>query len=186
MMFLFLFVRRLSFSPLTLHLEHIISSIASLFRHLTNVHKERLIAKFREKEFEKIDRLLELREQYEDAVSAAAAQATAEEEEELDKEELYLKRLEGGLFKLQMIDFVIGELTCTDDEAMRTRLFRTLARKDIALETIEKNLNEYAANIGSSDAADEKAAKERARVSVLVAALEKQRAATTTAAAAKE
>lgn len=59
------------------------------------------MAKFREKEHEKIDRLLELREQYDELVGAAAAQATADEE--LDEEELYLKRLDGGLFKLQMV-----------------------------------------------------------------------------------
>ena len=36
---------------------------------------QRLIAKFCEKEYEKLDRLLELREKYEDAVSSAEAKA---------------------------------------------------------------------------------------------------------------
>ena len=69
---------------------------------------------------------------------------------------------------------MIGELACTSDEALHTRLFRTLARKDIPLDALETSLKEYAANIGSGDS-DEKGNKERARVAVLVAALEKRR-----------
>lgn len=71
---------------------------------------------------------------------------------------------------------MIGELASTQDEALATRLFRTLARKDIPLDAIEKSLKEYAANMGSGDG-DERAAKERTKVAALVEALERRRVA---------
>lgn len=94
--------------------------------------------------------------------------------DELDEEEMYLKRLEGGLFKLQLIDVLIAELVSTDNEALRSRLLRTMDRKDIDVDAVIKSLREYGANIGSGDAADEKAAQEKARIAKLVAALEAQ------------
>ncbi len=101
-------------------------------------------------------------------------------EEELDKEELYLRRLDAGLFRLQMIDSIIGNLASLPDEATASRLFRTMARKDIPIDGVTKILAEYADNVGSAEGGaelDEKAKAERQQVASLIQALEKRAAA---------
>ncbi len=44
--------------------EHMISAVAQLFMHLSDVRYARLLNKFQENEFEKIERLIELHEKY--------------------------------------------------------------------------------------------------------------------------
>jgi beta-catenin-like protein 1 len=75
---------------------------------------KRVIGKFSENDYEKVDRLLELREKYSNSVDAAAAEHQkdheGEEEEEEDADEKYLARLEAGLFKVQMTDLIAASI----------------------------------------------------------------------------
>lgn len=87
----------------------------------------RLLAKFVENTYEKVDRLLDLRE---GAVARLAAvdRETVEERKQMqeDGEEIgaveedrwYLRRLDGGLYTLQTVDYVLAWV-CMEDDGVR-------------------------------------------------------------------
>lgn len=100
--------------------EFTISILASLARHLREVvHQERFFRKCSEDNFAKLERLVELHNDYSRRVVDCDAELAAEKQEALAAgEELdvhfegqqFLRRLDAGLFTLQLIDFLIGEI----------------------------------------------------------------------------
>lgn len=98
--------------------EHLLSIVASLLTSLASESPSRirLLAKFVESDYEKIDRLLELREDVETRVHATSAEE--EPEEDLDEDDLYLAKLDKGLFSLQLVDYIIAWL-CMEDDGVR-------------------------------------------------------------------
>ncbi|KAJ3136177.1 hypothetical protein HK100_001951 [Physocladia obscura] len=119
------------------HVEkHVLSILASLFKTASPENRLRLSIKFTENNFEKVERLMELHEQYAAKVLAAdqqfesnrlARNSDGEEEEEgndIDtEEERYFNRLEKGLFTLQLVDLVCGFLCTEVSEDQVVRLF---------------------------------------------------------------
>lgn len=106
--------------------EHILSILASLFTNLASdtPPRIRLIAKFVENEYEKVERLLELRDAAVDrgrAVEREIAQerrvfeANKEEITDEDEGEWYLRRLDAGLSALQNADYVLAWVCMEDD-----------------------------------------------------------------------
>merc|ERR1719312_1950334 len=97
------------------HEEHVISIIASLFKNCTAINnagkqRERLLAKFVENDHEKVDRLLELHIKYYRKVEEADEKLQKHlrrSKEELSDDEIYIKRLQEGLFVLQFVDYII-------------------------------------------------------------------------------
>lgn len=82
------------------------------------------MSKFADSEYEKVDRLLEIRESAvarlkitEREIAAAKAEAMAEGDgdDEGDAEMWYLRRLDGGLFTLQTVDYILGWICMEDD-----------------------------------------------------------------------
>lgn len=97
------------------HEEHVASIIASMLRNCKGAQRQRLLSKFTENDFEKVERLLELHLKYLEKVDAVDAEIDAEEDEEADDDANYLRRLSGGLFTLQLIDYIILEICSTAD-----------------------------------------------------------------------
>ena len=105
--------------------EHLLGLLVSLFTNLpsSSPSRFRLLSKFIEGSYEKVDRLLELRDEAEGRLMSVEraideerkAGVDGEEEEEEREEMFYLRRLEGGLFMLQMVDYVLGWLIMEDD-----------------------------------------------------------------------
>jgi beta-catenin-like protein 1 len=84
------------------------------------------LSKFADSEYEKVDRLLEIRESAvarlkitEREIAAARAEVMAEGDGEGDGEDdiemWYLRRLDGGLFTLQTVDYILGWICMEDD-----------------------------------------------------------------------
>lgn len=94
------------------HEEHVLSIISSMLRNCKGPQRQRLLSKFTENEFEKVERLLELHLKYLEKVDAVDAEIDEDNEAE---DEVYLKRLSGGLFTLQLIDYIILEISATSD-----------------------------------------------------------------------
>lgn len=119
--------------------EHVISILSSLFRNLTDpTARARLVLKFIENDHEKMDRVLEMHKRYCDRLAAADAEIAqrreeraAEREEEgeefddadraAEKEDEYTRRLEGGLYTLQLVSLVVG-YCCVEDEGDTVRI----------------------------------------------------------------
>ncbi|KAK2948936.1 putative nuclear protein NAP [Blattamonas nauphoetae] len=100
--------------------EHVITLITNLTRHLTGVSKERLLAKFQENNFEKIDRLFNYHLQYLQRVSLARQsvleRAGLEEGDDIsenDKDAIFQAQLEAGQLVVKETAILFG-LLATD------------------------------------------------------------------------
>ncbi len=96
--------------------EHILGILSSLLTHLPSdsMPRLRVLTKFVSDDYTHLDHLLDLR------TSLVARLETDGAQEEDDEEEVYLSRLEKGLFSLQLLDTVLAWLVMEDDAARTT------------------------------------------------------------------
>ncbi|PVG03677.1 DUF1716-domain-containing protein [Serendipita vermifera] len=152
-------------TPASEEMSHLLGIISSLFTNLDSESPERLrlLTKFVEGEYEKVDRLLDVRENAETRLKAAEKEIEAErhdllqpgEEAGLDMENLwYLARLEGGLFTLQTVDYILGWI-CMEDDGIREHVSFMLGRRSQSLADLVRILKIYRDNVGDDDDMDE-------------------------------
>ncbi|EAA01129.1 AGAP001357-PA [Anopheles gambiae str. PEST] len=138
------------------HEEHIVSIIASMLRNCKGSQRQRLLSKFTENDFEKVERLMELHRKYLDKVEAMDREIDQElrnnEDEEQDDDMVYVKRLSGGLFTLQLVDYVILEISCTD--VVKQRVLKILNLHNGSMKMIRNVMREYAGNLGDANDSD--------------------------------
>ncbi|KAF4626869.1 hypothetical protein G7Y89_g11286 [Cudoniella acicularis] len=117
--------------------EHLLGIFSSLLCLLpaSSAGRIRTLAKFVEKEYEKLSKLVKLRRDYAARVAAVdeeirseQAKLNAEEREEM-ADEWDSRRLDAGLFCLQTIDVILAWLVAEDDGA-RKRIKALLAERD--------------------------------------------------------
>ncbi|KAL1742588.1 Catenin-beta-like protein [Schizophyllum fasciatum] len=150
-------------APLPQDTAHVLGVLASLFTHVPSETpaRIRLLAKFVEGEYGRADRLLDIR----DGAAARLKQTDAEihaERVELEatgeapgKEEddlWYLRRLDGGLFTLQTVDYILAWVVMEDD-GIRAHVERMLARKSQSLRDVVDTLRVYRDNVDEEDSA---------------------------------
>ncbi|KAI8328294.1 Catenin-beta-like protein, partial [Blakeslea trispora] len=99
--------------------EHITCIILSLLRSLkqSDVQRMRVLLKFTESDYEKVDRLIEMKEQYEQRddnvkreLMDLKASLDPEDLEEFEAD-VYIRRLDAGLFTLQRVCLLIAALS---------------------------------------------------------------------------
>lgn len=133
------------------HEGHVLSIIHWLLRNCRTNQKQRLMAKFLENDHEKVDRLMELHFAYLDRVMATDRQLEKmqeKEEERLTDDEVYLRRLDGGLFTLQLIDYVMLCVCATGPPAIKRRVIKILNLRNASVKTIKNIIREYVSNLG--------------------------------------
>ncbi|KAM7183995.1 putative DUF1716 domain containing protein [Naviculisporaceae sp. PSN 640] len=148
--------------------EHLLTIFSSMLRLLPAESSEgeriRLLAKFVEKDYDKTARLVSLRREYSSRMAVIDAQIaqekstiTDEEELEMMTDEWFSRRLEAGLFVLQMIDVVLAWLIAEDDGA-RGKIKTLLADRDedfgVIRATIEEQIRGIDADSEDADAND--------------------------------
>ncbi|EFP91599.2 hypothetical protein PGT21_034623 [Puccinia graminis f. sp. tritici] len=128
--------------------EHMLGIIVSLFFNLESDTqlRLRLLTKFVEESYEKVDRLIEIREGFRARVNHFVANSPFLENE-MDETEIYLMKLDAGLFALQLTDVVIAWL-CMEDDGVRDHLKMLLKRNDQDFGTITDELRVYADSMG--------------------------------------
>ncbi|MCJ1281133.1 hypothetical protein MMC26_000451 [Xylographa opegraphella] len=137
--------------------EHLLGIIASMLRSLPgdSAPRIRLLGKFVEKNYEKIDRLMQLRREYSSRLSNVdqtikSERATFSAEEHVDMADEWLsRRLDAGLFSLQSIDTTLAWLVAEDDGA-RAHIQQLLADRDETSAIIKGTLQEQLAGINAS------------------------------------
>ncbi|CEM21159.1 unnamed protein product [Vitrella brassicaformis CCMP3155] len=142
--------------------EHCCACIHSLCRFCTGTETARVLNKFTENTFEKLERLLELHDTYKTRVEEAEERFKTRErdDEELkelevdENEQRFLDRCENGLFTLQQIDLIILRLANMGNEAVRSRLLALLGVKGIATKEVVDVVTEYAQNLGQDAKAE--------------------------------
>lgn len=84
----------------------------------------RLLAKFVENSYEKLDRLLDIRENAEIRLKVVDKEIEKEKTDmkeegeeitEVEEDRWYLRRLDGGLYTLQTVDYIIAWVCMEDD-----------------------------------------------------------------------
>ncbi|KAK7114078.1 beta-catenin-like protein 1 [Littorina saxatilis] len=156
--------------------EHICSIIASLLRNSHGTQRQRLLSKFTENDHEKVERLMELHFKYLDKVRQCddsiekekhrLKQAGEEVDEDME-DEFYLKRLDSGLFTLQLIDYIMLEVCASGASSVKSRVMQILNMRGGSIKVIRGIMREYAGNIG--DAKDPAAREaEQSRILQLV------------------
>ncbi|KYM82128.1 Beta-catenin-like protein 1 [Atta colombica] len=161
------------------HEEHVISIIASMLKNCKGQQRQRLLSKFTENDYEKVDRLMELHFKYLEKVEEVEKKHLTEisksekfkkfmfsifyfyHKEDEDEEESYLRRLDGGLFILQLVDYVLLEACTGCPPAVKQRVTRILAQRRASLKTIRHIMREYAGNLGDAGDTEWKEAEQQ-------------------------
>lgn len=129
--------------------EHLLGIFSSLLRLLpaNSSGRIRTLAKFVEKDYEKLEKLVKLRRDYAARVAAVDAEIRneqsklgADEREEM-ADEWDSRRLDAGLFCLQTIDVILTWLIAEDDGAGK-RIRSLLADRDESLAVIRATIQE--------------------------------------------
>lgn len=139
--------------------ERLISLVASLFGGISRgSRRDRLLSKFVENEFEKIDRLMELYMRYSNRVKAETERLNNHELDdlEMDEEEIYNRKLESGLYSLQLIAVILGHLWTSDHSGIKARIELLLKQQKLTRKDVRDILQEYHDNIGDLDGPEEK------------------------------
>lgn len=146
--------------------ERLVSLVASLFGGiLRGSRRERLLSKFVENECEKIDRLMELYMRYSNRVEAETERLNQLELDdlEMDEDEKYNRKLESGLYTLQLIAVILGHLWTSEHSRIRARIELLLKQQKLTKKNVKNILQEYHDNIGDLDGPEE---KERAQAKI--------------------
>ncbi|KAK0680000.1 CTBL1 protein, partial [Pygoscelis papua] len=137
--------------------EHVCSILASLLRNLRGQQRTRLLNKFTENDSEKVDRLMELYFKYLDAMQAADKKIDGEKHDMVRRgeiidddmeDEFYLRRLDAGLFVLQLICYIMAEICNANVPQIRQRVHQILNMRGSSIKIVRHILKEYAENIG--------------------------------------
>lgn len=130
--------------------EHTISVIDTLFNYYNNETNkdifERLIKKFTENDFEKCDRLIEIFDKYWRLVSKVNEESINETlKDEMDEDEIneqiYLSKLDAGLFTMQKCVVIIGTLLFY--KPLCNHIVSKCKEQGIDINTIKATLEDY-------------------------------------------
>lgn len=128
--------------------EHLLGILASMLRSLpgNSAERIRLLAKFVEKDYEKIDRVMKIRREYASKVAAVDQDIQRERsrlssaQEQVDRSDEWLsRRMDAGLYSLQTADVVLAWLVA-EDAGAKKRIQGLLAERDESLEVVRATL----------------------------------------------
>ncbi|CCJ28271.1 unnamed protein product, partial [Pneumocystis jirovecii] len=132
-----IFMKKVSFKAI----EYLLGIFSSLLRSLPidSASRIRILAKFVEKDYEKISRIIELRRFYEARVDSTNEKIKKElerlnqNEREEKESEIYIDLLDSGLYCLQAIDLILAWL-CVEDLGVKKKVLELLKTygKDIS------------------------------------------------------
>jgi len=136
--------------------EHTVSILVHLFLSVADVRYYRLLRKFQENQYEKVERLVELFDQYFSRLEEvdrlfATQNANATSEDELL--ERYSRRCDAGLLTLRYLCFVMGFLATCGDARLLARLRQLLSLRDNSFSQVKKVLVEYFSDMDEADSA---------------------------------
>ncbi|CAO3640850.1 unnamed protein product [Cunninghamella blakesleeana] len=133
--------------------EHILCVILSLLRYLSSndVQRLRVIHKFIEDDYEKVDRLIEIKQFYQEKDQAVQQlieedikKMNPEDIDELMEEEFNIRRLNNGLYILQRVCLILAVL-CAENEGIAAKADLLLGRQNLDKSSIMNVIEEETA-----------------------------------------
>uniref|UniRef100_A0A8C9S206 Catenin, beta like 1 n=1 Tax=Scleropages formosus TaxID=113540 RepID=A0A8C9S206_SCLFO len=158
------------------HEEHVCSIIASMLRNLKAQQRSRLLSKFTENDCEKVDRLMELHFKYLEAVQSADKRIEGEKHDMVRRgeiiddaieDEFYLRRLDAGLFVLQLVCCIMVEISNAGIPQLQQRVHQILNLRGGSVKVVRHIMREYIENIGDGKS-DEFRESEQKRIMELL------------------
>jgi len=158
-------------APASEETSHTLSIVSSLFTNLASESpaRIRLLAKFVENNYEKVDKLLEIRETAQKRLTDTEADIEREKREMITEGEKpgegeealwYLRRLDGGLFTLQTVDYILAWLTMEDDGIL-SHIKQMLSRKNKSLHDLVETLRIHHDNVDEPEPTGESALSQK-------------------------
>ncbi|KAI9734402.1 MAG: hypothetical protein M1834_002509 [Cirrosporium novae-zelandiae] len=147
--------------------EHLLGIFSSLLRSLPggSAARIRTLAKFVEKDYEKIAKLMKLRRDYASKISTVevkikSERATLSSQEQEDLADEWLsRRLDAGLFSLQTVDIILAWLIAEDDGA-KARINDLFAKDGQDFSAIQSTLKEQHDGIADENGDESKSTKD--------------------------
>ncbi|CAB1336415.1 unnamed protein product [Coregonus sp. 'balchen'] len=152
------------------HEEHVCSIIASCLRNLKAQQRTRLLSKFTENDCEKVDRLMELHFKYLEAVQLADKRIEGEKHDmvkrgvildDVMEDEFYLRRLDAGLFVLQLLCYIMVEISNSAISQLQQRVHQILNLRGGSVKVVRHIMREYAENIGDGKSEEFKESEQK-------------------------
>ncbi|KAL9000976.1 MAG: hypothetical protein Q9169_000460 [Polycauliona sp. 2 TL-2023] len=128
--------------------EHLLGILSSMLRSLpgNSAERIRLLAKFVEKDYEKLGKIVKIRREYASKVAAVDQDIQREksgflstEDQDERGDEWLSRRMDAGLYALQTADVVLAWLVA-EDEGAKKRIQGLLAEIDESLQTVRVTL----------------------------------------------
>ena len=147
--------------------EHLLGIFSSLLRLLPGQSASRIrsLAKFVERDYEKIGKLVEVRREYtgkvrnvEEAIQVEAQHLSGEERHAMADEWLS-RRLDAWMFPLQAVDVILAWLIA-EDRGARDRVKTLLGERDEDFEALKRSLKEQLDGIDSEQSSQQAEVKE--------------------------
>lgn len=144
-------------------IEHVIGIFASLLRYLPadSAARIRTLAKFVEKDYEKVVRLTELRKKHSSRVGAVDNEIKQErrglDAEDVDalEPEWLSRRFDAGLFSLQTIDVVLSWLVA-EDQGARKKITDLLSSQTTGLDALKASLQDQVSRLDPDEGKETK------------------------------
>lgn len=140
----------------TRQLEHLVAIFANMLRLLPGESPERIrtLAKFVEKGYEKIKKIVKLRWDYASRIQRAEREFGKEQHQDADDDllevELISRRLDAGLYTLQLIDTILAWLAA-EDRGAKKFIKTQLSDRDEGLDSIQQTLREQLEALKTED-----------------------------------
>ncbi|KAI0304115.1 DUF1716-domain-containing protein [Russula brevipes] len=160
---------------------HTLGILSSLFTNLPSDSpvRIRLLAKFVENNYEKTDKLLDIRTSAQARLTVVDREIDAEKKalleaaEEVGDEEdaWYLRRLEGGLYTLQTVDYILAWIVMEDD-GIRDHVRQMLNRRNKSFQDVVSTLRIFRDNIDEGESNNSDGTSQREILQHLMAFLE--------------
>jgi len=106
---------------------------------------------------------MELHFKYFDKVQAIDDQLNEDATEE-EEDEMYLTRLSGGLFSLQLVDYILLEVCASGAPSIKQRVQHLLNLRSQSVTTIRDIMREYAGNLGDKGTESEDQEEEKQHI----------------------
>lgn len=149
-------VKRGGFSEME-WVEHVTSIISHLLRNSSGSQLQRLMNKFVEDDHLKVDRLVELHLYYNTRAQMIDREIEEEKEglgddiSEEKEDEFYMKRLDGGLFTLQRLSYIVLGICTAGISSILDRVKQLLQLKGETLQPMKDIMKEYADSLGDNN-----------------------------------
>ncbi len=129
---------------------------------LQSAYRERLVAKFAEKDGEKSRRLIEVMVVFAGRVASEEARILRIFDGDGDqmKDEVLLAKMDAGLFTVQQCALVLAELWASEDFSLRRAILTMLHEHELTLKYLETTLEAYVDTLGEDDTSGNKDLKQ--------------------------